>query len=106
MNREGKMMMAVLMLMIAKLSWAADGYRRPAQQNPSAQKREVFLRSSDASKKLEFDDQSINALDPDYGKLDLSSIKDDTTLSGRVYPIRRDMRKEQNHQIRFWGVGE
>ena len=59
-----------------------------------------------ASKKLEFDDQSINALDPDYGKLDLSSIRDENSLEGRMYPIRKEYRKEQNQLIRFWGVGE
>lgn len=62
--------------------------------------------TTDAAKKLEFDDQSISALDPDYGKLDLTSLKDNGGRGSRLYPVRTSFRKEQSDAIGSWGIVE
>ncbi len=62
--------------------------------------------NADAAKKLEFDDQSISAIDPDYGKLDLTSLKDKNGRGARLYPIRTSFKKEQQEAIGSWGIVE
>ena len=59
-----------------------------------------------SSKKLEFEDQAINVLDADYGKLDLTAVRESDGTSARLYPIRKSFKREQQEMVKNWGIGE
>lgn len=56
------------------------------------------------SKKLEFDDQAVQAFGSDYGKLDLIQVKDEGVSGGKLYQVRKDFIPETNREVKSWGV--
>lgn len=56
------------------------------------------------SKKLDFDDQAVQAFGSDYGKLDLIKVKNDGISAGKLYQVRKDFIPETNREVKSWGV--
>jgi len=59
-----------------------------------------------AAKKLQFQDQSVNAIGADFGKLDTTSVQGSHWGQSRLYPIRKHFNDEQKTLIENWGVDE
>ena len=58
------------------------------------------------SKRLEFDEHAIQALNPGYGKLDLTRLTDANARTGKLSKVRKDFRREQSDSVKNWGASE